>query len=103
MDYYHSPGHFSVQNVIERGEKAVRRTRAKRGGRGTVYIADDILKTSLRTSVITSNLAWAFFLTISHVGGGSLHLNFVVVAPMIMKFGTAIKLDVFYIMAAKCL
>ena len=29
------------------------------------------------------------------------HYNFVVIAPMIMKFGTDIKLDVFYTMAAK--
>ena len=29
------------------------------------------------------------------------HHNFVVIAPMIMKFGTSIKLDVFYTMVAK--
>ena len=29
------------------------------------------------------------------------HHNFVVVAPMIMKFGTDIKLDVFYTMVTK--
>ena len=29
------------------------------------------------------------------------HRNFVVIAPMIMKFGTGIKLDVFYTMVAK--
>ena len=29
------------------------------------------------------------------------HHNFVVVAPMIMKFGIGIKLDVFYIMLKK--
>ena len=28
------------------------------------------------------------------------HHNFVVVAPMIMKFGTGVKLDVFYTMVA---
>ena len=27
--------------------------------------------------------------------------NFVVIAPMIMKFGTGVKLDVFYTMATK--
>ena len=27
--------------------------------------------------------------------------NFIVIAPMIMKFGTGVKLDVFYIMATK--
>ena len=27
--------------------------------------------------------------------------NFVVIAPMIMKFGTAVKLDVFYTMVTK--
>ena len=38
-----------------------------------------------------------FFLTVSH-GGGAMrapHHNFVVIAPMIMKFGTGVKLDVF--------
>ena len=36
-------------------------------------------------------------------GGGheGPHHNFVVIAPMIMKFGTGIKLDVFYTMVAK--
>ena len=29
------------------------------------------------------------------------HHNFVVIAPVIMKFGTGIKLDAFYIMATK--
>ena len=29
------------------------------------------------------------------------HHNFVVIAPMIMKFGTVIKLDVFYTMITK--
>ena len=29
------------------------------------------------------------------------HHNFVVIAPMIMKFGTGVKLDVFYTMVAK--
>ena len=29
------------------------------------------------------------------------HHNFVVVAPMIMKFGTGVKLDVFYRMVTK--
>ena len=36
--------------------------------------------------------------------GGSMrgpHHNFVVIAPMIMKFGTGIKLDVFYTMVMK--
>ena len=31
----------------------------------------------------------------------ALHRNFVVVAPMIMKFGTGVKLDVFYTMITK--
>ena len=36
-------------------------------------------------------------------GGGheSPHHNFVVIVPMIMKFGTCIKLDVFYTMVTK--
>ena len=29
------------------------------------------------------------------------HPNFVVIAPMIMKFGTGIKLDVFYTMVTR--
>ena len=29
------------------------------------------------------------------------HHNFVVIAPMIMKFGTCVKLDVFYTMVTK--
>ena len=38
------------------------------------------------------------------VGGGGHegpHHNFVVIAPMIMKFGTYVKLDVFYTMVTK--
>ena len=37
------------------------------------------------------------------MGGGheGPHHNFVVFAPMIMKFGTDVKLDVFYTMVAK--
>ena len=38
------------------------------------------------------------------MGGGGIkapHHNFVVIAPMIMKFGTVVKLDVFYIMITK--
>ena len=36
-------------------------------------------------------------------GGGmsAPHHNFVVIAPIIMRFGTDIKLDVFYTMVAK--
>ena len=34
-------------------------------------------------------------------GGGGGHHNLVVIAPMIMKFGTGIKIDVFYTMASK--
>ena len=30
------------------------------------------------------------------------HHNFVVIAPMIMKFGTGVKLDVFYTMVKNC-
>ena len=39
-------------------------------------------------------------------GGGGMrvpHHNFLVVTPMIMKFGTGIKLDVFYTIVAKSL
>ena len=37
-------------------------------------------------------------------GGGGMrapHHNFAVIAPMIMKFGTGVKLDVFYTMVTK--
>ena len=34
------------------------------------------------------------------MGGGG-HHNFVVIAPMIMKFGTGVKLDAFYTMVTK--
>ena len=48
---------------------------------------------------------WAFLLTISYGGGGggmrALHHTFVVIVPMIMKFGTHIKFDVFYTMVTK--
>ena len=40
-----------------------------------------------------------FFFEPSVMGGG--HHNFVVIALMIMKFGTGVKLDVFYTMATK--
>ena len=47
-----------------------------------------------------------FFGTVSYGGGGGGSMrapnhNFVVIAFMIMKFGTGVKLDVFYIMATK--
>ena len=46
----------------------------------------------------------AFFEPSVMGGGGAmraLHYNFVVIAPMIMKFGTSIKFDVFYTMVTK--
>ena len=49
------------------------------------------------------------FFELSVIGGGGggheslLHHNFVVIALMIMKFGTGIKLDVFYTMVTKIL
>ena len=46
----------------------------------------------------------AFFeLSVMGGGGGTRvpHHNFVVIAVMIMKFGTGIKLDVFYTMVTK--
>ena len=44
-----------------------------------------------------------FFGTVSLGGGGMMvpHHNFVVIAPMIMKFGTGVKLDVFYTMVTE--
>ena len=44
-----------------------------------------------------------FFLIVSYGGGGheGPHHNFVVIAPMITKFCTDIKLDVFYTMVTK--
>ena len=61
------------------------------------------------SKVIKPYLTWAFFEPSAIEGGGGgrirghegLHHNFVVVAPMIMKFGTGIKLDVFYTMVTK--
>ena len=46
-----------------------------------------------------------FFLTVIYGGGGAEgpHHNFVVIAPMIMKFDTGIKLYVFYTMVTKYL
>ena len=49
-------------------------------------------------------LTWAFFEPSVMGGGGGHevpHLNFVVFDPMIMKFGTGVKLDVFYTMETK--
>ena len=48
----------------------------------------------------------AYFLTVSYGGGGghegpSPRHNFVVIAPMIMKFSTGVKPDVFYTMVTK--
>ena len=40
----------------------------------------------------------------SVMGGGGHegpHHNFVIIAPMVMKFGTGVKLDVFYTMVTK--
>ena len=47
------------------------------------------------------------FFELSVIGGGgggdegSPHHNFLVIAPMIMKFGTGVRLDVFYTMVAE--
>ena len=46
------------------------------------------------------------FFELSVIGGGGgrhegPHLNFVVIALMIIKFGTGVKLDVFYTMVTK--
>ena len=42
------------------------------------------------------------FFELSVIGGHEgPHHNFVVIAPMIMKFGTGVKLDVFYTMVTK--
>ena len=46
-------------------------------------------------------MRWTFFEPSVVGGGGGGHHNFVVIAPMIIKFGTGIKLDVFYTMATK--
>ena len=45
-----------------------------------------------------------FFWTVNYVGGGgheAPHHHFVVIAPMIMKFATDVKLDLFYTMVTK--
>ena len=61
------------------------------------------LKLLWQTAII--NPIWqGLFWTVSHGGRGMRappHHNFVVIAPMIMKFGTGIKLDVFYTMVTK--
>ena len=50
-------------------------------------------------------MTWAFFEPSVMGGGGGgdegPHHNFVVIAPMTMKFDTGIKLDVFYTMVTK--
>ena len=56
--------------------------------------------------MVQPSLTWAFFQpsVMGGGGGGGMmvpHHNFVVIAPMIMKFGTDIKLDVFYTMVTK--
>ena len=65
----------------------------------TVYLMT-LPKHSLRALTLFD---MGFFLTVSHGGGGmrAPHHNFVVIAPMIMKFGTGVKLDVFYTMVTK--
>ena len=60
-------------------------------------------KISIVSFFLTTTLAlfgMGFCGTVSHWGVGG-HHNFVVIAPMIMKFGTGIKLDVFYTTVAK--
>ena len=60
-------------------------------------------KISIVSFFLTTTLAlfgMGFCGTVSHWGVGR-HHNFVVIAPMIMKFGTGIKLDVFYTTVAK--
>ena len=46
-----------------------------------------------------------FFGTVSHWGGGggmrAPHHNFVVIAPMITKFGKGIKFNIFYTMVTE--
>ena len=49
-------------------------------------------------------LTWAFFEPSVMGGRGAMrapHHNFVVIVPMIMKFGTGVKLEVFYTMVTK--
>ena len=46
-------------------------------------------------------LTWAFLNSHGEGGHEGPHHNFVVIAPMILKFGTGIKLDVFYTMVKK--
>ena len=42
-----------------------------------------------------------FFCTVSYGGMRAPHHNFVVIAPMIIKFGRGVKLDMFYTMVTK--
>ena len=52
-------------------------------------------------------MTWAFFEPSVGGGGGggggirAPHQNFVVIAPMVIRFGTGVKLDVLYIMVTK--
>ena len=58
----------------------------------------------IQCTVVTLTLFDMAFFEPSVIGGGGTrapHHNFVVIGPMIMKFGTGIKLDVFYTMATK--
>ena len=58
----------------------------------------------LEVAKILTPFDMVFFNRSSCGGGGGmsvLHHHFVVVALMIMKFGTGIKIDVFYTMVAK--
>ena len=64
-------------------------------------------KCDLLGSVFFNLFDMGFFGTVSHLGGGGMkppppppHHNFVI-APMIMKFGAGIKLDVFYTMVTE--
>ena len=62
-----------------------------------------VLKFLLELLSVSPYLTWAFLNHQSWGGGGDdvLHHKFVVIAPLIMKFGIGIKLDIFYTLISK--
>ena len=61
-----------------------------------------VLKFLLELPSVLPYLTWAFFeLSVMGEGDDVPHHKFVVIAPMIMKFGRAIKLDIFYTLVSR--
>ena len=72
-------------------------------------LIDKLLKYSILFFQDVNPISHGLFLNRQSFGGGGgggeaykgHHHNFVLIAPMIMKFGTGIKLDIFYTMVTK--